>query len=346
MFLKDCWYVGSWTHELEEGKTSAVQIIGQPIVLFRGKDGAPVALENRCPHRHAPLALGALRAEGLRCPYHGLVFDEGGACVGGPAHAVAAQKPSVRAYPAVEQGGWIWIWMGSPDRADESLIPSSWGLDDPRWRMKPGTIDYEANYQLVNDNLCDLTHVDFVHETTLSAVSGGAWSQANPNVSVRERGLRLERWFVGVTEGGAPPDHRFDKWSAYDYLVPGVFVMENKVFPHGVAEACNFGAPDAVPLVHRVEQQAVTPIDERRTRYFFATGFDPALKDEILEKVYGVVEAAFAEDRRIIEAQQKIWDITPDDHRMTFLPQDKAPEAMRRIIRNLIKAESGPAKTG
>ena len=44
-----------------------------------------------------------------------------------------------------------------------SLIPDFVGIDDPRWAMLPGRMDYNANYMLINDNLLDLSHIPFLH---------------------------------------------------------------------------------------------------------------------------------------------------------------------------------------
>jgi hypothetical protein len=51
------------------------------VVLFRKEDGTPVALEDRCVHRHLPLSMGRLVGDTLQCHYHGLRYDGTGACV-------------------------------------------------------------------------------------------------------------------------------------------------------------------------------------------------------------------------------------------------------------------------
>jgi vanillate O-demethylase monooxygenase subunit len=95
-------------------------------------------------------------------------------------------------------------------------------------------------------------------------------------------------------------------------------------------------------MTHRIEQQAVTPIDARRTRYFFATGFEAAnLPPRMIEGIFATVMAAFAEDREMIEAQQRIWDATHSGTPMAFLPQDKGPAMMRRTLERLIHNEAG-----
>ena len=78
MWIRNAWYVAAWTHEIERGRIHARTIIDQPLVLYRTTDNGIVALEDRCPHRFAPLSLGRLEGDALRCMYHGLKFAPDG----------------------------------------------------------------------------------------------------------------------------------------------------------------------------------------------------------------------------------------------------------------------------
>lgn len=338
MFLRNCWYVAAWSHELGTDTPIGRKIIGEPIMLARRPDGTPFVLEDRCSHRRAALSLGRLESCGVRCMYHGLLFDAEGKCIEVPGSTQLPPNTNVRSFPIVERDSWLWVWMGDEDKADPELIPPAFGLDDPQFVMTSSQLDYEAHYELINDNLCDLSHVDFVHETTLGHATGGGWSEEIPRMKPNARGLRFERWFVRKPTSPANPAP-IDKWSTYDYYAPGIFIMENRSFPHGKAEESNFGPPTGDPFSYRVEQQAVTPIDDRHTRYLYAAGFDAKTPVVRLEEIFKVVSSAFAEDKIMIEQQQKIWDATPEERPMAFLPQDKGPAAMRRLMKRLIKEE-------
>ena len=104
--------------------------------------------------------------------YHGLRFGADGVCVEVPGTTTIPPRLAARAFPVVERSSWIWVWPGDPAKADPALVPEAFGLDNPEWVMRSGGIDYDADYQLVNDNLCDLSHLDFVHETTLGWAIG------------------------------------------------------------------------------------------------------------------------------------------------------------------------------
>jgi len=104
--------------------------------------------------------------------YHGLLFDPDGTVVEIPGQDKIPPQARVRAYPAVERASWIWVWMGASDLADPALVPSAFGLVRQGREMRSGRLDYRAHYELINDNLCDLSHVDFLHEKTLGAATG------------------------------------------------------------------------------------------------------------------------------------------------------------------------------
>jgi vanillate O-demethylase monooxygenase subunit len=339
-FVRNLWYVAAWSHELTAEAPIGRVIIGEPVVLYRRPDGSPVALEDRCPHRFAPLSLGRVEGDDLRCMYHGLRFGCDGACNEMPARA-EPPRLGVRVFPVVEKWSWLWVWMGDPARADPARIPDAFGLDDPRWVMRADVMDYDASWELLNDNLCDLSHLDFSHATTLGGSSGVSWSRETPRIEEIEGGLRITRWYPDARLAPGHPTP-VDMLSSYRYLLPGLFLMTTAWYPLGAAGRCGFGAPDEPPLSQRVEQQAVTPISEKRSRYFYATGFaaENARPDRV-EGIFAVVNAAFAEDKRILEAQQRILDLTPADRRMASTPHDAAPLAFRRLVQKRLAEEQG-----
>src|SRR5438552_3769362 len=125
MFLRNCWYVAGWTHHFPEDGLVTRTILGDPIVLYRKRDGGIVALENRCCHRLAPLSRGRKEGDDLRCMYHGLKFAPSGKCIEVPQQDIIPSTALVRSYPVVEQDCWVWIWMGEPALADRALIPGA-----------------------------------------------------------------------------------------------------------------------------------------------------------------------------------------------------------------------------
>src|SRR5216684_4227040 len=75
IFLRNSWYVAAWNHELIDGTKLARTILERPIVIYRGASGKVVALDDRCCQRAAPLSMGRIEGDDIRCMYHGMKFD-------------------------------------------------------------------------------------------------------------------------------------------------------------------------------------------------------------------------------------------------------------------------------
>ena len=157
MYIRNAWYVAAWEHEVGREMMRRI-LLDEPVVLFRRDDGTPVALEDRCCHRRAPLSEGKLIGNIVQCPYHGLQFDETGACVRVPSQKQIPPGARVKSYPVVERNHWIWIWMGDPAKADPDLIEDFHWMDDPDWRFGGDRLRLEGNYLLLVENLLDTTH--------------------------------------------------------------------------------------------------------------------------------------------------------------------------------------------
>ena len=115
MFVRNAWYIAAWSDEVVE-RPLGRRILGEPVVLFRDSAGAIAVLQDRCCHRGAPLSLGDVVPRGIQCGYHGLVFDSAGQCVLVPGDHKVPPGARVRAYPAVEQDAFVWVWMGDPEK--------------------------------------------------------------------------------------------------------------------------------------------------------------------------------------------------------------------------------------
>jgi vanillate O-demethylase monooxygenase subunit len=352
MFVRRSWYVASWSRELPSGVLAPHTIINEPIVLYRAMDGGVIALEDRCCHRFAPLSLGRLEGDDLRCMYHGLKFNRSGACIEVPGQTLIPPKARVRTFPVVERHGWIWVWMGEAELADPDLIPAAVGPERPEWTLRSGWMDYDANYQLINDNLTDFTHLSYVHAESFG--TSEEFAATRPAVTRIPRGIRVQRWVDNAINQDsdsplAKQDHRLtdnEQWQTYDFLVPGILLMYNAAFPRGTAARLLHREPlkgQAEPVAESFTSQAVTPLTDGKSRYFYSWGPRSGEgSDAMADMMYEVACRAFAEDKTIIEAQQRI--INADPHRRELLlSADLGPTRMRRVIEDLVNEESGVA---
>jgi phenylpropionate dioxygenase-like ring-hydroxylating dioxygenase large terminal subunit len=343
MWVHDAWYVAAWSREIEPGRVHARTIIDQPIALYAKEDGELVALEDRCCHRFAPLSMGRLEGDDVRCMYHGLKFAPDGRCIEIPGQKLIPQSACVRRYPVEVRGSWVWVWMGDPALADPAAIPPSLALDDPGYRLKAGHLDYAAHYLLIDDNLLDLSHLSFAHEKTLG-LDMPQWADLRPRIQPLERGLRMQRWHTDHPPRGFMKKlgERVDVWTTYDFLFPGMFLQRTAFYPVGTAEQCGSKEPTATPLFYRIDEQAVTPVSARASRYFYAAGARAGdINADQLDRLFAVTEIAFGEDKALIEAQQKTIDREPD-RRMLPTSLDAGPTQFRRLVDALLASDGAP----
>jgi phenylpropionate dioxygenase-like ring-hydroxylating dioxygenase large terminal subunit len=344
MWVRNAWYVAAWLHEIEPGRVHARTIIDQPLALYRTGDGGLVAMEDRCPHRFAPLSMGRLEGDDLRCMYHGLKFAPDGTCIEIPGQKLIPNSACVRRYPVEVRGSWVWVWMGDAALADPAAIPPSLSLDDPAWRLKASYLDYTAHYLLIDDNLLDLSHLSFAHEKTLG-MDMPQWAELRPRLAPLERGLRMQRWHTDHPPRGFMKKklgEKVDMWTTYDFLFPGLFLQRSSFWPAGTAQRFAGKEPEGEPLFHRVDEQAVTPVSARASRYFYAAG---ARVDDIdaekLDRLFAVTEVAFGEDKALIEAQQKLIDLEPG-RRMLPTSLDAGPTQFRKLVDQLLASDGAP----
>lgn len=343
-YVRNTWYVAGWSREVAAGELQGMTILGEPIVVWRNDGGELHALENRCVHRLAPLSLGRCEGAHLRCMYHGFVFDAEGRVVSIPGQDVIPSIARVKSYPVVEQDSWVWIWMGDPARADKGLIPRVKSLDDPEWAPGHSTLDYAAEARLINDNLTDLSHLAFVHGQSFAATDDLAVSL--PTVTPIDRGVRIERWAENQPPLGMPDAPvRFDAFLSYDYLVPGIFRFHARSFPPGTFKRFGRALPPAdVECTHVYSSQAVTPLGEGKARYFFSNGPGMPATREFSDFLWQVALHAFAEDRLMIEGQQRIIDLTPESRVMPAVG-DKGTVLYNRLVDRMVREERESTKT-
>lgn len=328
MFLRNSWYVAAWDREISRAPLART-LLEQPVVLYRKQDGAVVALEDRCCHRQLPLSMGTVIEDSLRCGYHGLRFDPTGKCIEIPGQASIPPQARVRSYPVVEKYHWVWIWMGEPDRADPALIPGWWWAEHPEWAFtRPERVRVACNYQLVSDNVLDVTHLAYVHASSIGAPS---ITEFPATVEREERKVRLTRW---IRDRPPPPLYQkagnfagnVDRWQIVEH-VPPCFTV-------------NFaGCQDAERKIELMALSAPTPESARSTHYFFGFVRNFGLDDADTERICAEdMVKVFNEDFPVLEAQQRALDLSPGAPRVD-IAVDAAPLAARRLLQALLAKE-------
>jgi len=334
-FLRNAWYAAGWSSELA-GAPVARTFLNEPIVMYRSEAGLPVALADMCAHRFAPLSLGRVSGDTIRCPYHGLVFDSHGTCVHNP-HG-KGQRPAamkVREYPLVEQEGVVWIWMG--DRERISAGPPSFSfLTAPGFRTVTGYLHVDANYELVTDNLMDLSHVEFLHPF-IGPEGSAAGTEYHCEVD-GDRIAALHR-MPGQSNTGL-----------FALLIgDDVKLVDGQADTHWQAPANLYIEAGARSLDQEVERHAVlpqahllTPETERSAHYFWGISRSVRTEDEQLDAMLldGISKAFAFEDEPMIRAvQQRMGAHGLFDMRPALLPMDEGSVRARRVLARMIEDE-------
>ncbi len=347
-FLRNAWYAAAWDHEVGE-KPLGRTILGEPVAMFRDAAGKVVALEDRCCHRGLPLSCGRVSGDEIECGYHGLVFDRTGACVRVPGQGRVPPGARVKAWPVLEKYRYVWLWMGDPAAADEASLPDWWMAERSDWRMVKGDPPFHVpgNYELINDNLLDLSHVAFVHARNIGT---GAVPDFPIVTSRGENAVRMIRWIMD-----SPPaplyarlggfERNVDRWQFAEGRVPGFNTVHVGCLPTGCGAAPG-DLPDAIERkpggrdgrgFEFFNLNAITPETEGSSWYFYAHVRNFALDDPEVEEMFRVeMRAAFQEDMDVIGAQQANVD---PDRPWVDIQVDGPGLTLRRMLRESVAAE-------
>lgn len=331
-FLKNAWSMIGWAGELGE-TVLARTVIDTPVVVFRDNEGMPRAILDRCPHRFAPLSKGVKKGDRLMCHYHGLTFDGSGACVDNPLGGPIPAACRVPSYAVVEQDGIVWIWMGDPDAADPSTITRFHWFNDAAMRSVRGYTQVLAHYELLTDNLMDLTHAKFLHP----GFGGDLYSPTNTVEAGTD--TVLSKYLVTNIDNPEFPENawsangrKVDLWDDIRWHAPATLSLSSGVVLTGRPreEGCE------IPSAH-----IITPETAERSHYFWGSALpcESPLSDDAF---IGVLSQAFdAEDKPMIENAQRrmggtdFWELKP-----VLLATDAAAVRVRRILREMIRAQA------
>jgi len=336
-YLRNCWYCAAWSDEVSR-KPLARTILDEKLVLFRKLDGGVAAVSGVCPHRFAPLEEGVVKGDALACRYHGLQFDARGRCVHNPHGPIIPPALKLSAYRIVERHGAAWIWMGDPALADESRIPVLLGHGEAGWKTVKGMVPVKGSYQLVSDNLLDLSHTQFLHSfLTMEDDREKRYVfeviQDGSTITTVSNHLNTKRF--GFSEFAWPDSpERIDSYSGIRWEAPANMLLKVHFTRAGQAEAEG---------IHSWGAELVTPETATTCHYFWSNARDFRLDDSVFEKALGETIAGIFtnEDAWIIGLIQKNMGDRTDliALRPVVLPSDGAAIRARRILLKLMREE-------
>ncbi len=348
MFLKNYWYIAALRSELTRKPMRRI-IMGVPVVLYRAAKDEAAALEDRCIHREVPLSKGEVLADGgLRCIYHGIVFDRSGTCLHIPEQTKIPAAARVNAYPIVEKYEWVWIWMGDPALADPATIPTCRWFDRPGWKTRTGRLEVKGNYRLIIDNLLNMAHLPYVHPRTI-----GSEGVFNAQVTTKREGRRvhLSRKMYNIEP---PPTYKkaggfegnVNRWQDIQFFAPGLFEFNTGVIDaaHPIPDPSTHVSPTPeLRVLSRHTMHSVCPETAASTHYYFGFAYNPAeMAEETADFVFDSALKTFVEDVEILESQQANIELMPKQPKVDIVSDAAGNHAMR-ILDELERQAATPA---
>jgi len=330
----NCWWVAAFSDEVTRDLLGR-WLLDTPVLLYRKEDGTAVAIENRCPHRGAPLSLGCLKGDEVQCGYHGFRFDETGANTFVPSMNAPLGAARIRSFPLVERPPYLWIYLGDPDRIDEVPPPPvlEWTAD-PAFAEVHGRMDVNANYMLLKENVLDLTHFGYVHATTFKItdwVDPPTFSTEGDTTSYRQVFTASPLPPVFAQPMGLPPGTPYDRDNYGSFVSPAL-----------QRAAVDLKDPQTGEISGRFRvAHATTPIDRGRMHYFWVAARDYGTAPEDMRALEDLTKIGFAEDEEMIEAIQAAFERDP---RGGSIPEisvkmDTAGIQARRIVQRWMAKE-------
>ena len=318
----DYWYPLAWSYELKAGKTLGRQLMGEPVVLYRGETGSVFALEDRCAHRQVPLSVGVVSGDVLKCGYHGWAYDCSGKCIDVPYFGMEKLPNGVRSYPAREIDGLIFVFPGDPALADERAPPSLGSAADTRYKTRRLNRQVACHYTFMHENLFDMNH-QFLHRKQMGTIkakclarrSGDDWCEVDYTFSRTEgRSSVGEAVIVNLARNkGEKKDFGDLMTIRTDYPYQRLKVWVGREL-----------GGDLDPVLD--VWLAYTPLDrEQRTNRTF--GYLSVMKPPVPGLIHMVwpfvtwfTERIFAEDKAIVEMEQAAHDAQGTDWNNEVFP--------------------------
>lgn len=334
----NCWWVAAFSDEVGE-RLLGRWLLDTPVLLYRAEDGKAVAIEDRCPHRSAPLSRGTRIGDTIQCGYHGFTFGPDGRCVRAPSLNMAPPAIGVRAFPVVEATPFVWIYLGDPEAIDR--VPPPPGLDwasDDEFATIHGRMDIAANYMLLKENVLDLTHFGYVHASSFRITD---WVDP-PRVTGDGETAGYHQSFVNsplppvfAEPMGLKPGTPYDRENYGAFLSPALQIAAVDLQDPTRSD------PGAVSGRFRVAH-ATTPIDPTHMHYFWVGARDFGVSAAEMAAFETLTKIGFAEDEAMIEAVQEVLTRDPRGSRAPEISvrSDAPAVRARRILQRWMEREA------
>jgi 5,5'-dehydrodivanillate O-demethylase len=288
------WHPVAASVEMDDRPTKSLRILGENLVLYRDRSGTLGLIDAVCPHRRVDLSYGIPEEHGLRCMYHGWMFDESGQCIEQPFEETVhpdgrfKEKVRVKAYKVEELAGMIFAYMG-PEPAP--LLPRWEPFQWENGWSDIGTAELPCNWLQCMENSLDPVHLEWLHgywgvwqQKQAAAAKGNAEADTFPTIPQRHKKIGFDVFDYGVIKRrvtGSTDETHGDWAVGHPILFPQILFV---------------GSMTNCSLQYRI------PVDDENTKhmtwYFFKAA--PGQKAEPQEKIPHWTVPLFESDGRLI----------------------------------------------
>jgi phenylpropionate dioxygenase-like ring-hydroxylating dioxygenase large terminal subunit len=326
-YLRRFWQPVAFARDLRDVPLR-LRIMGEDLVVFRDGSGRVGLLHLHCLHRGTSLEYGLIAEQGIRCCYHGWLFDVDGtvlATPGEPASSTYRQRICQGAYPTFEYAGLVFAYLGPPDRRPPFAVYDT--FDVPGFELRPAArFELPCNWLQIKDNSMDPVHTAFLHALSSGFQFTAAFGEV-PEMEWQERPYGMI--YVAIRRVGDLVWVR-----VADFMAPNVHQ-----FTREIEEA------EAERVHHRpVIVRWAVPNDDTHTTNFELAQVDPAWglgADAIARPGFGQADDRPYADRQRFPADydaqssQRPIAVHALEH---LVSSDRGVIMLRRIVRDGIRA--------
>ena len=318
-----------------------IRILGEELVLFRDLSGNYGLVHKKCPHRRASLEFGRCEQHGIRCCYHGWVFDVDGTVLEIPGEPQgsehvrhAMEHVHLGAYPVREFRGLLFAYLGPPEEIPAFPLYDTYEIPD--LVMTPYAVPFNCNWIQVLDAIVDPVHTAFLHESQFSDGFG--------KLGAIEFYHRDKIRFLGTASRRVGENI----WVRVNELILPNFTQAGAAFACDGTQLRHFG--------RSAFTRWVVPLDDRHTMAFAWGNFGDRADPHEFNTLEGMqrIEQGEVLDRNYEERQRRPGDVEAvegmgsiaDQEKEFLLPGDKGVSLYRRqlrqLARNLEKGQAPP----
>ncbi|MEQ4717409.1 aromatic ring-hydroxylating dioxygenase subunit alpha [Nonomuraea sp. B19D2] len=344
---RDQWYVAAYGREIGQELFSRT-VCGESILFWRTRagTGTVTAMSDRCVHRRFPLSEAPSRLvdDQVVCGYHGFTYGADGVCVAVPGQTRVPRTARLKNYPVVEQDSFVWVWIGDPAEADAARIPRAPWLVSPDYTTVSGMEPLKARFELLVDNLLDLSHETYLH----GGYIGTPEVAATPITTAVDEAAGVIHVSRHMDDAECPPFYakstgltgRIMRWQDIEYTPPCLYKLHSRIAPLGVLPNEDGSDPGAF---HVEVVYAITPETEHTTHDFWAVARDFALDDQgVSDFLAEQNRTVVLQDVAALDVLEQVIDTEPPGYQELSINIDTGGLAARRLLAELA-GQDGPA---